>query len=75
MLKGNKPDYHEAMPPGDARVMYEAMVARLRELHGADKVSEGEFGAMMSVDIVNDGPVTITLDKEIDANEGKKGKK
>lgn len=59
--KGNRPSYIKAAPPAIAIPLYEHFVARLSELLGK-KVGTGEFGAMMSVEIINDGPVTIIID-------------
>lgn len=59
--KGNRPSYIKAAPPAIAIPVYEQFVARLSGLLG-EKVGTGEFGAMMSVEIVNDGPVTIIID-------------
>ena len=53
-LKGNKVDFHRAMNGRDAQVMYDALVTRLHaSLPG--KVQTGVFGAMMQVEIINDG--------------------
>ena len=54
-----------AAPPEIAIPLYERFVALLRE-HGARSniaVETGEFGAMMDVELVNDGPVTLILEK------------
>ncbi|KAK9787481.1 hypothetical protein WJX73_005485 [Symbiochloris irregularis] len=66
-LKGNKPDYHLAMPPQQAQEMYNYFVQRLKQSYAPDKVAEGTFGAMMQVSLVNDGPVTLQLDSDKDA--------
>jgi D-tyrosyl-tRNA(Tyr) deacylase len=58
--KGNRPSFEQAEEPERAREMYEELVRRLREAGCA--VRTGEFGAMMQVSLVNDGPVTIVLD-------------
>ena len=59
--KGNRPSWSAAAPPAIARPMFEAFVAALaREL--GRSVSTGEFGADMQVALVNDGPVTLTID-------------
>ncbi len=58
--RGRRPSFDRAAPGPAARVLYEGAVARLRE-HGIPTAS-GEFGAMMDVALVNDGPVTILLD-------------
>jgi len=59
--KGNRPSYIKAAPPDIAIPLYESFVTRLSELLGK-KVGTGEFGAMMMVEIHNDGPVTIIID-------------
>jgi D-tyrosyl-tRNA(Tyr) deacylase len=58
--KGRRPSFDRAATPDDARALYDALVQRLR----ADglEVSTGEFQAMMQVELVNDGPVTLILD-------------
>ena len=58
--KGHRPSYAEAAPPGVAEPLFDAFVAALRG-EGAP-VAVGRFGAHMSVDLVNDGPVTLVLD-------------
>ena len=50
------------MPPGPARVAYEAFVGRVRGMHEVALVKDGLFGANMSVSLINDGPVTVVLD-------------
>ena len=53
--KGNRPSFVEAAPPEEAERLYE----KVREQLGAQG---GRFGAHMSVELVNDGPVTVILD-------------
>ena len=66
MLKGNKPDFHHAMPPARSRPFWDKFVAAVeKKLPG--KVQQGQFGALMQVHLVNDGPVTITLDSDANA--------
>lgn len=60
--KGNRPDYSQAAPPEDAKVLYEYFIRKLEQL-GVEKVESGEFGAYMEVSLVNDGPVTLILEK------------
>ena len=60
--KGNRPDYSQAMPPDDARVLYEYFIRKLEQL-GVQKVENGEFGAHMEVSLINDGPVTLFLER------------
>jgi D-tyrosyl-tRNA(Tyr) deacylase len=60
--KGRRPSFIDAARPEHAIPLYERFVARLRE-SGA-QVETGEFGAMMDVELVNDGPVTLWLERE-----------
>lgn len=63
--RGTKPDFHGAMAADQSRLYYERFLQRLREEYKQGGIVEdGRFGAMMSVDIVNDGPVTIILDSK-----------
>jgi D-tyrosyl-tRNA(Tyr) deacylase len=59
--KGNRPSYIKAARPEQAIPIYNQFVARLTELLG-NEVKTGEFGAMMQIELVNDGPVTIIVD-------------
>ncbi|KAF2360326.1 D-aminoacyl-tRNA deacylase DTD [Trinorchestia longiramus] len=61
-MKGNKPDYRRAMAGEEAAAFYKTFLKTLRQKYEPDKVKDGVFGAMMQVGIVNDGPVTVTLD-------------
>jgi D-tyrosyl-tRNA(Tyr) deacylase len=53
--KGNRPAYVAAAPPEHAEPLYERFCARL-------DARRGRFGAMMAVELVNDGPVTLLLE-------------
>jgi D-tyrosyl-tRNA(Tyr) deacylase len=57
--KGNKPSFHKAANPGDAKLLYDKFIAEFKEL--SNKVSEGKFGAFMEVSMVNKGPVTFNF--------------
>ena len=59
--KGNRPSYIRAARPEKAIPLYEEVISRTETLLG-DKVSTGVFGAMMDIELVNDGPVTIIID-------------
>jgi D-aminoacyl-tRNA deacylase len=59
--KGRRPSFVDAARPETAIPLYERFVAMLRE-RGAH-VETGEFGAMMEVELVNDGPVTLWLER------------
>ena len=61
--KGRRPSFIDAAPPEIAIPLYERFVAMLREKAGSIPVATGEFGAMMEVELVNDGPVTLQLEK------------
>ncbi|XP_013873751.1 D-aminoacyl-tRNA deacylase 1 isoform X3 [Austrofundulus limnaeus] len=61
ILKGNKPDFHAAMPAGPAQNFYSSILENLRSAYRPDRIKDGEFGALMQVHIQNDGPVTIEL--------------
>ena len=57
-----RPSFISAAPPEMARVLYEEFVAKLRAL--GVRTGTGVFQAMMSVELVNEGPVTILLDSD-----------
>ena len=59
--KGNRPSYIRAAKPETAIPLYEKFIRRIEEDLGKP-VGRGEFGAMMNVSLVNDGPVTIIID-------------
>ena len=59
--KGRRPSFIDAARPEHARPLYERFVALLRERGLV--VETGEFGAMMDVELVNDGPVTVWLER------------
>jgi D-aminoacyl-tRNA deacylase len=59
---GRRPSFIAAAPPDQAKVLYEAFCEALREL--GVTVATGVFQAMMSVELVNEGPVTILLDSD-----------
>ena len=60
--KGRRPSFVDAAPPEVAVPLYQRFVALLRERAPA-AVETGEFGAMMEVELVNDGPVTLLLER------------
>ena len=59
--KGNRPSYIRAAKPDHAIPMYESFIRKLEEESGCNVVS-GVFGAYMKIGLVNDGPVTISID-------------
>src|SRR5207302_9446722 len=60
--KGKRPSFDEAAPPPLARELYEYFVLRIRE--SGFRCETGRFQAMMQVELVNDGPVTILVDSK-----------
>ena len=60
--KGRRPSFIRAARGADARALYERTVGELEKL--GIRCATGEFGAMMQVHLVNDGPVTLLLDSE-----------
>jgi len=63
--KGRRPSFIDAAPPEVAIPLYERFIALLKERGAASstQVETGEFGAMMEVQLVNDGPVTLIFEK------------
>jgi D-tyrosyl-tRNA(Tyr) deacylase len=62
--KGNRPSFIRAGKPELAERLVGVYVETLRAVLGAERVATGRFGAMMAVELVNDGPVTIALDTD-----------
>jgi D-aminoacyl-tRNA deacylase len=60
--RGRRPSFMDAAPPIRANTLYEAYVAEARKQ--VSRVETGRFKAMMDVELINDGPVTILLDSE-----------
>ena len=60
--KGKRPSFVHAAPPEEAEQLFEYFCERLRAA-GVGSVETGSFGAMMDVALVNDGPVTIVLER------------
>ena len=61
--KGTRPSFNRSAAPDHAIPMYESFVARMEERLSKPVVT-GEFGAMMEIDLVNDGPVTLVIDTQ-----------
>ena len=57
--RGNRPGFSTAMPPNDAKIMFDKFVNDVSSLHL--NVASGLFGADMKVSLINDGPITISL--------------
>lgn len=58
--RGRRPSFVAAARPEAARALYDRFVTLCRE---GGEVAEGEFGAMMEVELTNDGPVTLQLER------------
>jgi len=61
--KGNRPSYIKAAKPNIAIPLYENLIKQI-EADLGKKIQTGRFGAMMEVSLINDGPVTITIDSK-----------
>ncbi|MBK5097247.1 MAG: D-tyrosyl-tRNA(Tyr) deacylase [Gemmatimonadetes bacterium] len=59
--KGRRPSFVHAAPPAEAELLYHQFVDACRR--GTVPVAEGQFGAMMDVELVNDGPVTLVIER------------
>lgn len=60
--KGTRPSFIEAARPEKAEPLYEYMIDKFKEIYPFS-VQSGKFGAMMEVELINDGPVTLILEK------------
>jgi D-aminoacyl-tRNA deacylase len=60
--RGRRPSFTDAAPPEIAVPLYQRFVELLRQ-RAPGPVATGEFGAMMDVELVNDGPVTLLLER------------
>jgi len=65
--KGNRPSYTEAAPPDVAERLYEVFIGRLKGILGGHRVASGIFRAMMEVELINDGPVTLMIESKNNA--------
>ena len=66
--KGSRPSFIGCAPPETARELYGEFVRLLRQEWPT--VAEGRFGAMMEVELVNEGPVTLVIDRDADTEAG-----
>jgi D-aminoacyl-tRNA deacylase len=62
--KGNRPSYIAAAPPQVAGSLYDHFLRQLQKYVGSQYIASGVFRAMMEVELVNDGPVTVMLESK-----------
>ena len=62
--KGNRPSFIEAAKPKEAIPFYDKFISRVKLNLGEEKVKVGIFGAMMDVELVNYGPVTVIVESK-----------
>ena len=60
--KGRRPSFIKAAPPDDGNRLYEYFMSEMKK--GGVPIESGEFGAMMNVELVNNGPVTFVLNSK-----------
>ncbi|XP_057380971.1 D-aminoacyl-tRNA deacylase-like [Daphnia carinata] len=61
-LKGNKPDFRQAMSSKESKVLYGRLLSILQTSYNPSLIKDGVFGAHMCVMLENDGPVTLEID-------------
>ncbi|CAE6470897.1 unnamed protein product [Rhizoctonia solani] len=61
-IKGAKPDFHKASHGELSRPFYASLLESMGRAYDPSRIKDGEFGAMMSVSLMNEGPVTLTID-------------
>eukprot|EP00919_Chromeraceae_sp_WS-2016_P013099 GHVR01030598.1.p1 GENE.GHVR01030598.1~~GHVR01030598.1.p1 ORF type:complete len:113 (-),score=9.35 GHVR01030598.1:87-425(-) len=69
IMKGNKPDFHSAMPADEAKNMFNYFVEQLKKKYIPDRIKTGKFQSLMEVGSVINGPVTISYEKVSDQNK------
>jgi len=62
--KGNRPSFIKAAKPDEAIPLYESFIRRMKQNLGEKNVKAGIFGAMMDINLVNYGPVTVVVNSD-----------
>lgn len=62
--KGNRPSFIDAARPETAIPLYEKFISRMKLNLGENKIKSGKFGEMMTVKIINEGPVTVLVESK-----------
>jgi len=62
--KGNRPSFIQAAKPDEAIALYESFMRRMKQNVGEGNVKSGIFGAMMDINMVNYGPVTVVINSD-----------
>jgi D-tyrosyl-tRNA(Tyr) deacylase len=73
LSKKNQPDYKLAMKAEPAATLYNQFLEMLRSEYQPEKIFDGVFGALMDVELVNDGPVTLMIESEPQAPSDENG--
>lgn len=74
LSKKNQPDYKLAMKAVPAETLYNQFLDMLKDQYESEKIKDGQFGALMDVELINDGPVTIVIESDPMALGATRGK-
>ena len=64
--KGNRPNFMKAAPPEQAETLYNRFIMSLQQYYPGDFVRSGIFRAMMEIELINDGPMTVQIESKND---------
>ena len=71
-IKGGKLDFHLSMKADKSKIIFQKFVESFFKKYSSDKIKQGEFGAHMKINLINDGPVNIELNLEDTKQKDKK---